>query len=281
MNYLLGFCLLNLALSFAQESLPPSFEDTIWGPYETLEQSLELAGYRFEIWQAPEDYFGRALRIIDPEGKVTETEDAMIALLRSEADDLNQNAVADIQIQTYSGGAHCCFSTSLLELSYPAKTVFEHTFSECPANPQDLDGDGIAEFVSCDDRWAYEYCSYAESPLPTVVWQWNGEAYSLASQDFPQAYQAELARGLELVLADKAGLYDWPPSPECSALSLTLPYLYMNQESLAYAALKLAYKPEQSEGDSMFASFSSLEDFWQNILRVYSESPLRTPLSTP
>ena len=45
--------------------------------------------------------------------------------------------------------------------------------------------------MGCDDTWAYRYCSYAESPLPSVAWAWSGEAYNLQSQAFPQLYANE------------------------------------------------------------------------------------------
>ncbi|MCA9838256.1 MAG: hypothetical protein KC422_15160 [Trueperaceae bacterium] len=270
------------AFAFAQTN-PPEFPDTVYGPYVKLVSSLELNGYTFELWSpdSKDSFAGRALRTISPDGEVIETEDFMIELAQTDNNDINKNGIPDIEIQSFSGGAHCCFGTTVLELSSPAAVIFDHPFSECPAVAEDLDNDGIPEYQSCDDRWAYEYCSYAESPLPTVVWRWNGDVYELASQDYPQAYQAELSRALELFLSLRAETVEWTPAPECSALALTLPYLYMGQEELAYEALKLSYSPEKVEDDAIFTSFDNVEDFWQNILQVYNESPLHTPLSQP
>ncbi len=274
------FCFLGLV--FAQSN-PPVIADSVYGPYDNLVSRLELSGYTFELWENSSDsnYGGRALRTISPDGEIIETEDFMIDIVQTENNDLNKNGITDLEIQSFSGGAHCCFSTTLLELSNPASVVFDHAFSECPALSDDLDGDGIPEYQSCDDRWAYEYCSYAESPLPTVVWKWNGENYEIANAEFPQAYQAEIARALELFLSLKAETVEWTPTPECSALALTLPYLYLGQEKLAYEALKLSYTPNKIEDDAIFASFDSVDAFWQSILQIYNESPLHTPISQP
>ena len=38
-----------------------------------------------------------------------------------------------------------------------------------PGEFRDLDGNGTMEFITCDDRWGYAYCSFAESPFPSVV----------------------------------------------------------------------------------------------------------------
>lgn len=267
-----------LGLAFAQAT-PPVFQDSVYGPYDKLVMTLELSGYTFELWDNSSDsnFGGRALRTISPDGERIETEDFMIELAQTPNNDLNKNGIPDIEIQSYSGGAHCCFSTTLLELSSPASVVFDHAFSECPAISTDLDLDGIPEYQSCDDIWAYEYCSYAESPLPTVIWKWNGDIYEIANAEFPQAYQADIARGLELFLSLKAETVEWTPTPECSALALTLPYLYLGKQDLAYEALKLSYTPNKIEDDAVFASFDTVDAFWQSILELYTNSPLSQP----
>lgn len=267
------------AFTAAQTATAPVFADPIWGPYDTLEEVQELAGHRFELWRnsSNDSYIGMALRSISPSGEIIEIEDPVISLVRSEGDDLNQNGIPDIMIEMFSGGAHCCFTTNLIELTDPASMVFEHAESECPASPIDLDGDGIAEFTSCDDTWAYAYCSYAESPLPSVVWKWNGERYEIANTDFPQLYDNDIIWAFTYFLELQAEQVDWTPTPECSALALTLPYLYMGKEDLAYEALKLSYTPDEIYDDAIFASFDSVDEFWQSILQAYNSSDLRTP----
>ncbi len=273
--------LLSFGFTFtaAQTAAAPVFADSLWGPYDTLEEIQELAGHRFEIWRNSnnEFYMGMALRSISPSGEVIEIEEAVISLVRSEGDDLNQNGIPDLMIEMYSGGAHCCFTSSLIELSDPANMVFEQAFSECPASPVDLDGDGIAEFTSCDDIWAYAYCSYAESPLPPVAWKWNGERYEIANREFPQLYDDDIRWAFTYFLELQAEQVDWTPTPECSALALTLPYLYMGKQDLAYQALKLSYTPDQLYDDAIFASFDTVDEFWQSILETYNSSALRTP----
>lgn len=278
MKSLISFLFI-IALASAQTPVAPVFEDTLWGPYDSLEEVQELAGHRFELWRNSNNdfYTGMALRSISPSGEVIEVEEAVISLVRTENDDLNRNGIPDLMIEMFSGGAHCCFTTSLIELSDPASMVFEQAFSECPASPIDLDGDGIAEFTSCDDIWAYEYCSYAESPLPSVAWKWNGERYEIANADFPSLYDDEIIWAFSYFLELQAEQVDWTPTPECSALALTLPYLYMGNQDLAYEALKLSYTPDEIYDDAIFASFDSVDEFWQSILQTYNSSDLKTP----
>ena len=76
--------------------------------------------------------------------------------------------VPEVLLDSYSGGAHCCFGTTVVFLDGPraGRSAFE------------LWGDpgyrlvsraGTTVFVSADDRFAYEFTSFAGSGLPIEV----------------------------------------------------------------------------------------------------------------
>jgi hypothetical protein len=77
-------------------------------------------------------------------------------------------SVPEVLLDTYSGGAHCCFGTTVVFLDGPraGRTVFKLW-----GDPGDrlLTRGGTTVFLSADDRFAYEFTSFAGSGLPIEV----------------------------------------------------------------------------------------------------------------
>ncbi len=76
----------------------------------------------------------------------------------------------ELLFASWTGGAHCCFSFTILELgdkpTIIAKLDAKHSDG---AHFADLNHDGKYEFVSNDWTFAYWHASFAESPAPAVV----------------------------------------------------------------------------------------------------------------
>ena len=92
---------------------------------------------------------------------------ASIALVRLTSTD----PVPDILLTSFSGGAHCCSSLTLMRLdgSRWREIDFGSWDGDTPKLPQDLDGDGAKEFVFVDQAFLYAFASYAESWGPPVI----------------------------------------------------------------------------------------------------------------
>ena len=267
------FLALFLATALAQFSDPPVFENSEWGPFTVLVDSQQLVGYTLELWGHEGDsMFGQALRIIDPNGVVIEQfESASIELVDSPELDINQNGIADIIINTYSGGAHCCSGTKIFEFGDTNEAIFDD-FSECPVEFKDLDDDGVTEIIGCDSSWAYRYCSYASSALPSVVWEWGGEYYDIVNPQYPEVGTENFGYYFTQVLEQNQNPDSvYAEDHLCTSLGLTLPYLYSDQQDLAYQALKMSFNEELVKD----SEFNSLDIFWQDILKNYQESPYR------
>lgn len=88
--------------------------------------------------------------------------------------DVTGDRRAELVVVTNSGGAHCCESTSVYSVEgTAARPLLSVTTDDCPGQLVDLDGDGRAEFQTCDAAFAYEFCSFALSPLPPVVFAYQ------------------------------------------------------------------------------------------------------------
>ena len=100
----------------------------------------------------------------------------------------------------FTGGAHCCDHLRVVEQT-PAGgwTVVEVATVDGLALatfPKDLDGDGVADIVLPDDRFAYAFTFYAGSYMPPRVWNVvNGKAVDVSTQPkFAPVFRKDMAK---------------------------------------------------------------------------------------
>lgn len=113
-----------------------------------------------------------------------------------EMDGTNQSP--EIFISTYSGGAHCCNEiTVLTKTDQGWKAVDAGAFdgdSEA-LYPRDVDGDGTAEIVTRDNRFLYQFASYAGSFAPRQILALRGtDLVDVSTED---AYQWQIQAALD------------------------------------------------------------------------------------
>jgi hypothetical protein len=182
--------------------------------------------------------------------------------------DLTGEGHPEAVMQVYTGGAHCCFSTVAYDLGPTTLTrILEKPPSNCDGAFQDMDGDGIAEYATCDDRLAYAYCPYAGSPMVLVILEYDpARGYVPASPRFSAFYVEVIERHLEQAeYAEPGELGEWDASNKCSILPVVLDFLYSGQDSMAWDTFSRLY----TYPDALL--------FWAEIRQAIAESPLYTP----
>jgi hypothetical protein len=169
-------------------------------------------------------------------------------------------------IETYSGGAHCCFSTLVYSLGQRAENLLETPAANCGGDFRDLDGDAVMEFVTCDDRFAYAYCPFAASPVVTAVLAYElGQGYVAAGPRFAELYTEPIATHTTLAqMAQGGALGEWDATTKCAVLPLVLDYLYSGQTERAWSALDALYR------------YPDAEAFRDEIEQTIAASPLYT-----
>jgi hypothetical protein len=113
--------------------------------------------------------------------------------------DINADGFPDLVVSAWSGGAHCCYSSAVYSVGESVKPVLVLETGNCgPGGLEDLDGNGTREFITCDDQWAYSYCSFADSPLPRVIYSYDPSRgmYVLDTPRFAGRYRDQLAEAL-------------------------------------------------------------------------------------
>jgi FG-GAP repeat protein len=114
--------------------------------------------------------------------------------------DINGDGFPDLVVSAWSGGAHCCYSSGVYSVGEDVKPILVLETGNCgPGEFADLDGNGTREFITCDDRWAYTYCSFADSPMPRVIYSYDARRglYVPDTPRFASRYRDELAAALD------------------------------------------------------------------------------------
>jgi hypothetical protein len=94
----------------------------------------------------------------------------------------------EVIIDLYTGGAHCC-TYSLIYYFEPQSKQYkylEHSWGNVGYRLKALDRKGRLQFVSADDRFAYEFSSYAASAFPIQIWQYQLGKMVDVTRQYPQ-----------------------------------------------------------------------------------------------
>ncbi|MDJ0704271.1 MAG: hypothetical protein QNJ46_13380 [Leptolyngbyaceae cyanobacterium MO_188.B28] len=103
------------------------------------------------------------------------------------AQDLDGDREPEIILDFYSGETHCC-STSLIYSYNPDRDryrVINHYWGNGDYTLEDLNGDGIPEFNSRDDSFAYAFADYNASRFPPQIWRYQENKMHDITRDFP------------------------------------------------------------------------------------------------
>ena len=182
--------------------------------------------------------------------------------------DINGDGYPEVIIETYTGGAHCCFGTQVYSLGETPTLILKKPESNAGGLFQDLDGDRIYEFVTYDDIFAYQYCPYVSSPFVKVIMVYDAkkESYLPSSPNFPEEYTDDIAEdtiGAERVArANVSESGEWDETTKCSVLPLVLDYIYLGDLETARSELDRVY------------TFDDLDQFWNEVMLIIQDSPL-------
>jgi hypothetical protein len=234
-------------------------------PY-TVKEERRLGDYTVRLWGSPsaDALSWEDIVTISRPGQADVQIESAFKLSDLTGSDLIGAGHPDLVVQTYSGGAHCCFSWVVYELGPTLTKILESPPSNCEGEFRDLDGDDRLEFVTCDDLFAYKYCCFASSPLPKVIMKYEpGQGYVPAGPQFPEEYADDIARDRQLAIGARAqGQCEWDNSTKCAVLPVVLDYLYSGRQDQAWIELHRLYR-FQDEGQ-----------FRQEVLDMVTASPL-------
>ncbi|MGH3017134.1 MAG: hypothetical protein ACRDLU_02025 [Gaiellaceae bacterium] len=111
--------------------------------------------------------------------------------------DLDADGEVEVWVDTYTGGAHCCDESRFFRW-LPARNAYRmtfHSWGNAPYRAKNLDGRARVELLSGDDRFAYVFTSFAGSPFPIRIWQFDSGRLRDVTRLFPGQVELD-AKGL-------------------------------------------------------------------------------------
>lgn len=172
-----------------------------------------------------EEYQQEKITLKGLKGVITSLEDWSVDV--GWCKDVTGDGVPEVDLQTFTGGAHCCFMHTVYSLTTPPTKLLEVGTAHTDAlDPRQLDGKGPLELVTADWRFAYGFgMSFAESlALPEVYSYVNGH-YVVNTRAFPALINSWFSDIKK-------------PEDAYSALGLTSKLLLLGKESQIEATLK-------------------------------------------
>jgi len=234
-----------------------------------LEEERLINGYAIRFWRNPDDPLGfSSVVLIESAWQATIRVEMASAINNLTGSDLNADGYPDLVVETYSGGAHCCFGTQVFSLRpNGAAFILQKPESNAGGTFEDLNADGVFEFITYDDSFAYQYCPYAAGVLVKVIMAYDlgQDRYIPASPQFPDEYSEDIATHEQRADIAPGEMGEWDGTNICAVQPLALDYLYLGQPGKART--------------EFYSRYSGLDTDlkWDEILQVVQDSPLYTP----
>ncbi len=160
-------------------------------------------------------------------------------------------------VSMWTGGAHCCFSYTVLELGDEVKRVGSINAGHGDTCRFRREADGRLDFVVSDWTFAYWHTSFAESPAPDVILRYEHGEYVVAAglmrKTAPSAseFDAAVKKGQKL----KLGSDGWPGGDFWAPM---LDWIYTGHADLAWKYCDLAWPGKPATKEKFLSEFRQL-----------------------
>jgi hypothetical protein len=121
--------------------------------------------------------------------------------------DVEHDGEPDVLLNLYSGGAHCCNVTEVFRYA-PARRDYRsltHVWGDPGYRLGRLDGSAAYEWITDDDRFAYEFAAFAFSGLPLEILRLRGGVFEDVTRDYPALVRVDAATQWKYYLANRSG----------------------------------------------------------------------------
>lgn len=175
----------------------------------------------------------------------------------------------DFVLQSYSGGAHCCFYTQVIERQPELALLAEFDGSDSPVSLEQRDDDPALEVVLNDWSFAYWKAPFADSPAPLVILDLQEGVYVGAVELMrqPAPPPAEVAR----LAADARQAMRAAGAPTSALWGPMLDLIYSGNAEAAFQLFDQGWEPTLGGRDAFLVQFGaqlSLSPHWETLAQL-------------
>jgi hypothetical protein len=123
-------------------------------------------------------------------------------------DDLDGDGEPEVILDLYTGGAHCCSLSRFYRFDGTTYVPADRNFGDPGYRIADLDGDGVKELITRDDRFAYAFTAFAFSLLPVRIYDLRAGSWQLVTERFADEIRKDAKANWKYFL--KARRYNEP-----------------------------------------------------------------------
>ncbi|MEO1146656.1 MAG: hypothetical protein AAFY26_13810 [Cyanobacteria bacterium J06638_22] len=160
-----------------------------FGGNESIQETLEDGGVRVDVtYEASEDPWESEVGYeIFYEGASWAEETRAFSLSGAIAlQDLDSDGNAEVIVETFSGGAHCCTTHEIYSWSGDGFAFSSTGLRDGGGGIfEDLNGDGAIEFVGVDNAFLYAFSSYVGSFPPSQIYTFQNGTLADTTRQFP------------------------------------------------------------------------------------------------
>ncbi|MBE9099053.1 hypothetical protein [Vacuolonema iberomarrocanum] len=162
--------------------------------------------------------------------------------------DLDSDGNAEVIVETFSGGAHCCTTHEIYSWVGDGFAVAETGMRDGSGGVfEDLNGDGAAEFIGYDNRFLYTFSSYAGSFPPSQIYTFQNGDLVETTRQFPEHLRSQAWDMYQAIQRIEGGDYE------------------INGVLAGYVAQKILLGEYEEGWDLMLARYDRNSDWGLNI----------------
>ena len=114
--------------------------------------------------------------------------------------DLDGDGEPEVLLDLYWGGAHCCWYTEIYRYAGTYRRL-SHVWGNPDYKLRYLDG--LPEFVTGDDRFAYAFASFADSTWPVRILRYRAGRFAFVTTAYPREIGRDATRQWRWAMARK------------------------------------------------------------------------------
>ncbi len=220
--------------------------------------TLHVNGFTIKIEAKPKEMVCGAT-IQSPRGDIVfEYDDWGIDILPVTGKDVNGDGQPDAVLEGYSGGAHCCWTYSIISLGEKPGLISDFENGD-NASFQDLNGDGRIEILVRDSDFDYfEDLAHAFAPFPLLILRLEGNRFKDVGSEFLGTYDKEIGAWRDKLSPSSLDKFLHPSSAKpydevdyldtkSRVLMVVLDYLYSGRSKEAWKSLDELWPAEDKE----------------------------------